>query len=403
MEVSQLYKNSEIGIIPQDWKVVRLKDCLLRSPEYGINAPAVKFDENLPTYIRITDITEEGYFSSNDKVSVNHHDSSRYFLEKGDIVFARTGASVGKSYLYAESDGGLVFAGFLIRIKLDSSKLIPIYLANFVKTKCFWDWVRIMSMRSGQPGINGKEYAQLLLPLPPLPEQQAIAKVLSDVDALIASLDALIAKKRAIKQGVMQELLTGKTRLPGFNGGWEEQPLEKLGSITGSGVDKKIHSNESAVRLLNFMDIYSNSYIFLSDLHQTVTAPNYKIHDCSILKGDIFFTPSSEMPYDIGISAVAMEDINNGVYSYHIVRYRLNETNNWDLLFRSFIFKTSFFLDQAKKVCAGSGQRYVISLASFKSLDIEIKKLGQQRMKMQVLKQGMMQELLTGRIRLLGG
>src|SRR5258707_14650935 len=88
-----------------------------------------------------------------------------------------------------------------------------------------------MSMRSGQPGINSTEYAQLPIPLPSLPEQHAIATALSDVDALITSLDRLIAKKRDIKQATMKQLLTGKTRLPGFRGEWD---VKMLGDITRS-------------------------------------------------------------------------------------------------------------------------------------------------------------------------
>lgn len=127
---------------------------------------------------------------------------------------ARTGASTGKSYLYNPQDGELVFAGFLIRVKVNSKKLDTRYLKGFLNTKAYWNWVAVMSMRSGQPGINGNEYAQLNIPLPPtLEEQQAIAQVLSDMDAEIKTLERKRDKYKAIKQGMMQELLTGKTRL----------------------------------------------------------------------------------------------------------------------------------------------------------------------------------------------
>ena len=133
--------------------------------------------------------------------------------EDGDLVFARTGASVGKSYLYRRSDGPLVFAGFLIRIKPNNSKLHPAFLYALVCSRGYWDWVRLMSMRSGQPGINGNEYQEFPVALPPLDEQTAIAEVLSDMDADLAALAAQAAKARAVKQGMMQELLTGRVRL----------------------------------------------------------------------------------------------------------------------------------------------------------------------------------------------
>lgn len=196
-----------------DWEVKRLGDCLVSRPDYGINAAAVPFSDKLPSYIRITDISEQGRFCPDPRVSVQAAGAAQYYLQKGDVVFARTGASVGKSYLYEPSDGPLVFAGFLIRVHPDPSVLVPAFLAAYATTQPYWSWVRLMSMRSGQPGINGKEYAQLPLSLPPLPEQTAIAAVLIDMDAELAALEQRLAKTRILKQGMMQELLTGRTRL----------------------------------------------------------------------------------------------------------------------------------------------------------------------------------------------
>ncbi len=195
------------------WETKRLGDCLKSRPSYGINAAAVAYSDRLPTYIRITDITEDGRFRPEPRVSVNSAFSDQYYLGEGDLVFARTGASVGKSYLYRVEDGPLVYAGFLIRVQPNPSSLLAAYLANYVTMPSYWNWVRLMSMRSGQPGINGNEYSQLPVNLPPLPEQSAIAAILSDMDAEIAALEAKLTKARQIKQGMMQELLTGRTRL----------------------------------------------------------------------------------------------------------------------------------------------------------------------------------------------
>jgi type I restriction enzyme S subunit len=197
-----------------DWEVKKLGDCLIKNPDYGINAPAVPYSDNLPVYIRITDISENGRFLPEKKVSVNHTQSTNYLLETDDLVLARTGASTGKSYLYNPQDGELVFAGFLIRVKANPQKLDARYLKGFLNTKAYWNWVTVMSMRSGQPGINGNEYAQLHISLPPtLEEQKAIAQIFSDMDTEIAALEQKCDKYKAIKQGMMQVLLTGKTRL----------------------------------------------------------------------------------------------------------------------------------------------------------------------------------------------
>ena len=128
-------------------------------------------------------------------------------------MFARTGASTGKTYLYNRKDGEMVFAGFLIRTKVNSKKLNPAYLFYHTRTAAYWNWVVLMSTRSGQPGINGTEYAQMPLLLPPIEEQNAIAEILTDMDNEIAALEQKRAKYQLLKQGMMQELLTGKKRL----------------------------------------------------------------------------------------------------------------------------------------------------------------------------------------------
>jgi type I restriction enzyme S subunit len=196
-----------------EWEVKRLGDCLLSPPDYGINAAAVPYSDRLPTYIRITDISDDGRFRPDPRVSVESAFADQYALNTGDVVFARTGASVGKTYRYRFEDGPLVFAGFLIRVRPDPDALMSAYLAAYTTTGPYWNWVRLMSMRSGQPGINGNEYAMLPIHLPPPDEQAAVAAVLSDMDAELSALEGRRDKIRLLKQAMMQELLTGKTRL----------------------------------------------------------------------------------------------------------------------------------------------------------------------------------------------
>ena len=419
MELNPGYKRSDVGVIPEDWDVLPLGACLVERPGYGINAAAVPYSSALPVYIRITDISEDGRFTPDKFVSVKSEQAGNYYLSDGDIVFARTGASVGKSYRYNPKDGVLVFAGFLIRVRPDANKLLPAFAAAYVTTGTYWRWVRLMSMRSGQPGINGNEYSQLPIPLPPLPEQGAIAAALSDVDALLVTLDQMIAKKRDLRQATMQQLLTGQARLPGFSGEWMEKALGELGEITGAGVDKKIRANEMPVRLLNYMDVYQKDFLKADDFWHEVTAKPDQVKRCAVQRGDVFFTPTSEVRNDIGHSAVAIEDAPDVVYSYHVVRLRLSEV--WDIGFRAYAFKTKRFFDQASTQCEGSGTRYVITLPKFRAMtvqypaavaeqtaiaavlsdmDAELAVLEARRDKTRNLKQAMMQELLTGKTRL---
>ncbi|HXI72284.1 MAG TPA: restriction endonuclease subunit S [Verrucomicrobiae bacterium] len=194
-----------------EWGIVSMGELLSRKPEYGVNAPSVPFSESLPTYLRITDIDDDGRFLSESKASVDIIATEENHLSEGDIVLARTGASVGKSYRYQESDGRLVFAGFLIRIRPNAEKVDSMFLFNFLRSDQYWDWVRITSTRSGQPGLNGSEFSSLRVPIPPadqsgMAEQQCIAACLSALDELIAAQSAKLAVLQTHKQGLMQQL-----------------------------------------------------------------------------------------------------------------------------------------------------------------------------------------------------
>ncbi|EGF6521819.1 restriction endonuclease subunit S [Salmonella enterica] len=188
------------------WHSLDLGSCLLKRPEYGVNAPAVPFSKELPTYLRITDIAENGSFIHEQKTSVAKNVTDSNYLKKGDIVLARTGASVGTSYLYNEKDGALVFAGFLIRVKPNQKKLNSGFLFQYFKTEQYWKWVSLNSARSGQPGINGSEYSALPIVLPSMQEQQKIADCLSSLDELIVTETQKLDVLRTHKTGLMQQL-----------------------------------------------------------------------------------------------------------------------------------------------------------------------------------------------------
>jgi type I restriction enzyme S subunit len=196
-----------------EWRKVQLKDITIGNGMYGLNAPAVDYNPELPTYLRITDINDEGYINKEGLQSVDHPDSSKYFLEENDIVFARTGASTGRSYLYDKSDGRFVYAGFLIKFKIDPLKAVPKYIKYFTFTEKYKNWVRIMSARSGQPGINAEEYAQLSINLPSIEEQHQISEFLSLLDEEIMLMTRELIMIKQQKKGLMQLLLTGKVRV----------------------------------------------------------------------------------------------------------------------------------------------------------------------------------------------
>ena len=208
-ETQPLLRFTEFRDAP-DWGQVALGTLLDRPPEYGANAAAVPFSEDLPAYIRITDIDDDGRFVPAPRVSIDIEPSDDQYLQPGDIVLARTGASVGKSYLYREKDGRLVFAGFLIRVRPNLDRLVPEFLSAYLSTWSYWDWVRLTSVRSGQPGINGSEYASMPLTMPTdaasLPEQRKIADCFAVLDEGIALQQQRLRELRCHKNGLLQQL-----------------------------------------------------------------------------------------------------------------------------------------------------------------------------------------------------
>jgi len=188
-----------------DWEEKKLGE-VSRNVMYGMNAAAQPFD-GVTKYIRITDIDESSNkFCPDPVTSPDEPAEERYKLQRGDIVFARTGASVGKSYLYDEADGNLAFAGFLIRFSIRQEVADAYFVYLLTQTSDYRKWVKINSMRSGQPGINAEEYKTLPFKLPSLPEQTKIADFLSALDRKIASVATQITETQTFKRGLLQQM-----------------------------------------------------------------------------------------------------------------------------------------------------------------------------------------------------
>jgi type I restriction enzyme S subunit len=215
-ENRQGYKKTKVGWIPEEWDCLPLKSLCLNSGEYGANAPAIPFSHNQPRYIRITDISEDGYLQVDNMKSIDSSISDPYILEDGDFLFARTGATVGKTYLHIANNQRYAYAGYLIRFIPNPKKINGIYLKAFTISSRYWYWVQTTIRAGAQPNINAKEYSLLLIPLPPLPEQKKIAEILSAWNRDSEQLGKLITAKTIFKKALMQQLLSGKWRFKEF-------------------------------------------------------------------------------------------------------------------------------------------------------------------------------------------
>ncbi|MBN1637556.1 MAG: N-6 DNA methylase, partial [Ignavibacteriales bacterium] len=160
--------------IDTKWDLVKL-GAVCEDPQYGANESAIDGNpKNDYRYIRITDIDENGYLLDDFKTAKNIEE--QYILKDGDFLFARSGNTVGKTFLYKTSYGKAIYAGYLIRFRTNKSKLLPEFLNEFTNTKIYKQWVKHTQTGTSQPNINGQMYSGLLIPLPPLNIQQKIVQ-----------------------------------------------------------------------------------------------------------------------------------------------------------------------------------------------------------------------------------
>jgi type I restriction enzyme, S subunit len=333
-------------------------------------------------------------------------------IQQGDVLLNITGASIGRSTV-ADSYvvGGNVNQHVCI-IRAELSTLNPQFLCSFLLSDGGQQQIESFQAGGNRQGLNFGQIRSFVIPLPSLPEQRAIAEVLSDVDALIAALDTLIAKKRAIKQGAMQALLTGKTRLPGFSGEWHEVSLKDIADIDV----ESLSSNTDRE--------YSFNYISLEDVDRGILRGSTKMLFADapsrarriVRQNDILVsTVRPNLKSHLYVTDAVSDTVCSTGFS--VVRCKL------DIAEPAFVFY-QLFSDQTDQqiqallvgsnypaINSGDVRKLLLGLpplpeqraiaAVLSDMDAEIDALVRRRDKTKALKQGMMQELLTGRTRLI--
>ena len=212
-----------------EWKTYTLKELSKGRGEYGIGAPAVPFDKEKYTYLRITDINDDGTLNTSGMMSVDADDAEEYILEKNDIVFARTGNSTGRSYFYDGRDGELVYAGFLIRFRLDETKVNPKILKYYTHSKPYYDWVKSFDTGGTRGNINAKTYGDMPIYLPPRHIQDRIAGILSAIDDKIENNRRINTNLELQAQALYKQWFVDNR-----SDDWEKKKLESIIDI-GSG------------------------------------------------------------------------------------------------------------------------------------------------------------------------
>ncbi len=200
-----------LGEIPAHWDVKRLKFLTRKPLMYGANEAADDDNPNNPRYIRITDINDNGTLRKDTFRSLPYEIAAPYLLEKGDILFARSG-SVGKTFRYQDSWGQVCFAGYLIKFSTDLRVVIPEFVDYFASSKSYWDWLNGISIKTTIQNVSAEKYANLKLGIPPLHEQRAIASYLdtetAKIDRLIGETERLTALLREKRVALISRAVT---------------------------------------------------------------------------------------------------------------------------------------------------------------------------------------------------
>ncbi|WP_155737188.1 restriction endonuclease subunit S, partial [Lacticaseibacillus rhamnosus] len=255
--------------------------------------------------------------------------------QDGDVLFARTGASVGKAYRYKASDGLVYFAGFLIRARIK-----PEYDTEFIFQSTLTDsynrYVSITSQRSGQPGVNAQEYAEFELFVPKIDEQRQIGQLFKQLDRLLTLHQRKLELLKRLKQGYLQKLFpqngenVPELRFKGYSDAWEKRKLKELGD-TYSGLSGKTKEDfgHGEARYVTYMNVFTNP---VADPVGT-EATEIDTKQNEVMKNDVFFTTSSETPEEVGMSSVWPIETRNVYLNSFCFGYRVLNQSSLNFLF----------------------------------------------------------------------
>lgn len=203
-KLDELVKSRFIELfIGKGYPTKTVDEVSLGKGEYGAQSASIEYDPNRPRYVRITDINDDGTLNDDVVASINPDDDEQYRLEYGDFMFARMGATVGKTYAFIT--GNQIFAGYLIRYKLNQKLINPRYLFWYTKLNEYRNWVKLNQSGAAQPGINAKKYGSLRIPVPPIELQEQFATFVTQTDKSKSAIQKSLDKLETLKKVLMQE------------------------------------------------------------------------------------------------------------------------------------------------------------------------------------------------------
>lgn len=420
-EVKPGYKQTELGMIPEDWDVRPLGQ-LVHAVEYGSSTKSSSSGK-VPV-LRMGNL-QEGKIDWSDLVFTdNESEIAKYLLNPGDVLFNRTNTIdlVGKTAIYKGTRPS-IFAGYLIRIKEKKDQIDSRYLNYLLNSKPAKNYgLKVLSIAVGQANINGQKLKAYPIALPPtVDEQNSIATAISEMEEFISSLDQLIAKKRDIQQAAMQQLLTGQRRLPGFSGEWKDGAFRDVVRSLEAGVSVNSTNDlaEPGMPCVLKTSALSGG-IFLPNEAKAIVAAD-RGRACTNPKRNTILISRMNTPTLVGEIAYVEKDYDwlflpdrlwmTQLMSDDCVNVRwlahLLSSHPYRKLLQDSATGTS---GSMKNISKGALLNLQISYPAIEeqtaiatilsNMDAELATLEVRREKARQLKQGMMQELLTGRTRL---
>lgn len=386
----------------------------------GLNKGKEFFGYGTPI-VNYTDVYKKRGLTKNDvrgKVNLTRDEIHRFDARKNDVFFTRTSETpeeVGMSSVLLDDIDDCVFSGFVLRGRPKNDMFTPEYCKYCFTTEAVRNAITMGCTYTTRALTNGKQLSAIEIVVPSKPEQEAIAQSLTDIDELILSLEKLVAKTKAIKQGAMQELLTGKRRLPGFSGEWNKCKLGSLGVfLKGTGI-RRNESNSGKLPAVRYGELYTKHQNYVTNYFSSISkevASNAK----RVYRGDVLFAASGETKEEIGKCAAIIHE--TPVYAGgDILIFRPTVQLNPE--FMGTLLNTADVCKQRAE--KGQGDAIVhIHADALSNIEITIPNIEEQQAiadilvdvdkgierldkkldKYRQVKQGMIQQLLTGKIRL---
>ncbi len=431
------YQLTEVGMIPSDWNVSEIGQ-LTPYVTSGSRGWADYYSPYGDLFVRITNMKRGSIhldLSNNRYVMIPSVSSEgkRTALEDGDVLISIT-ADIG---ICSYVDKGIPKPAYINQhialVRFDDQRVCPKFVSYFLASENVQKLFRGNTDQGAKAGMNLKAVREIKFSLPTIDEQTAIANALSDVDTLITSLEKLIAKKRAIKTATMQQLLTGQKRLPPFDQPHSGYKQTELGEIPE---DWELHRLGDCVKSFQLGGNYKNSvtntgaplikmgnmargYISLKKIeHISRDQPISEKDRCQ--ENDIYFNTRNTLQL-VGKVSIWRNELPKAYFNSNLMRIKFKKSIVSSHSFMNYLMNTTSFIGALADVAIGTTSvaaiytRDLVELRIFlphldeqtviaeilESMDAEVKVLEQRLTKTQQLKQGMMQELLTGRTRLL--